>query len=233
MYLKFPLLILSFTSCLMLNAQDNDFKKASKKNNSAKRWTGGIALGITPLPDNQVSLLPSIEYFINDKFSVYNDVALQLNKNYHADSAVMNKKYLRYKAEFRYYFSTSKGYLYPFVGIQFTTATRKFDIGKPGKYYDRHANDSAWFFEKASVNSPFTTTSLQLGLTRRLVEELFLEGSIGYGVKFINTKYDPVTNLRKDEVHGFFNIKPAASYRYIGKTTQSHFTFLMRLCYRF
>ena len=230
---KLFLLIVSFTCCLTLNAQDSDFKKRNKKNNASESWSAGIALGIIPLPDNQGSLLPGIEYFISDQFSVYNEIALQLNKNDHADSAVMNKKYFRYKAEFRYYFSSFGITGYPFLGLQFTTAARKFDIGKPGKYFDRSPGDSAWFFDNASVNSPFITTSLQVGLARRLVEELFMESSIGYGVKFVNTEYNQVSNLRKDKVSGFLNFKPVASYRYIGKTTQSHFTFFMRLYYRF
>jgi hypothetical protein len=97
------LLVIAFR----LNAQDEGFKKISKKDNDAKRWSAGMALGITPLPDNQLSLLPGVEYFISDRFSLYNEIALHLDKKYHSDSAVMNKKYFRYKAEFRYYFSSS------------------------------------------------------------------------------------------------------------------------------
>jgi len=233
MRFKFLLLVLSFIICVKVCAQDEEFKKISKKNNRDARWTAGLALGITPLPDNKLSLLPGIEYFISDKFSVYSEIALQLDKNYHADSSVLNKKYFRYKAELRYYFFISDIPTYPFVGFQFTTSRRKFDIEKPGKYYERNQQDSAWFFDNAKVSSPFIAASLQLGVTKRLVEELFMETSIGYGLKFVNTEYSQVNNLRKDKEHGFFNFKPLASYRYIGKKTQSHFTFFIRLCYRF
>jgi hypothetical protein len=216
-----------------VNAQQEGFKKINRRDDNDKRWTAGMAMGITPLPDNQASLLPGIEFFISERFSVYNEIALHLNKNHHADSSVMNKKYFRYKAEGRFYFTSSTIWSRPFIGLQFTTATRKFNIEKGGNYFERKQTDSTWLFDRASVNSPFLTGSLQLGLSKRIAEELFIETSIGYGLKFINTEYNETINLRKDRFGGWFAIKPASSYRYIGHTTQSHFTLFIRLFYRF
>jgi len=227
---KFILLCSMIISALSLNAQEEEVKKTRNKNNEYKKWSAGLAIGITPLPDNQASLLPGIEYFIDDRFSVYNEVALHLDKSYHADSAVLNKKYFRYKAEFRYYFSM---FSYPFLGLQFTTATRKFDIEKGGNYFERKQGDSTWVFDRASVNSPFIATTLQLGTIKRLIKELFLESSIGCGFKVVNTEYKAISNLRKDRYSGLLNFKPIASYRYIGKNLQCHFTFFMRLSYHF
>jgi hypothetical protein len=227
------IVLLLLTPAMHLRAQEEGVKKISKKENDLLRWSAGIALGITPLPDNQLSLLPGVEFFINDKFSVYHEIAVHVNKNQHADSGVLNKKYFRYKAELRYYFSASSLWSHPYFGIQFTTATRKFDIAKGGNYFERKENDSAWAFSSASVSSPFSTASVQVGLVKNLAEELFLESSLGYGFKIINTEYSSVSNLRKENYRGLFAIKPAAAYRYPGRTIQSQFTFFMRLSYHF
>lgn len=200
---------------------------------SIKRWNAGLSLGIVPIPPSAISIQPNIEFFISPKFSLLNEISLQLEKNDHADSAALNKKFFKYKAEFRYYFRRlKKGGLY--AALQFATAKREFISGKPSYYYDAAYRDSIYSYDKAKVNSPFTTITAQFGGAFKLYGELHIDISLGSGYRIINTSYSETINLRKEsEDFRWILLRPMGSYRYAGMLTRPQLNFWTRLYYRF
>lgn len=202
-----------------------------KKQAVEKRWSISVSPGIVPVPGKPGSVQPGIEFFFNAQFSLLNEIGLQTAKNNDFDSTALNKKYFKYKAELRYYIGENT--IRPYFGLQFTTAKRKFNVGKPNKYYELFQDDSIYTYDKASINSPIVTATVQFGISFRVVTDFYFDLSTGYGARFVDTEYTSLVNLQKNRNVGFFNIKPISSYRYTGKLTRSQFNLGLRFSYRF
>ncbi|HKB43887.1 MAG TPA: hypothetical protein VKC90_05850 [Chitinophagaceae bacterium] len=187
--------------------------------------------GIVPVPGRPLSLRPGIEIYFSPKLSLFNEISLQTGKNKDFDSTAINKKYFRYKAEIRFYWAKVKNAIKPYLGLQFTGAKRKFDVNKSDRYYETFQDDSIYTYNKASINSPVKTGTLQLGLSSRVFKDFYLDTEIGFGFKFINTDYSSLVNLQKIKA-GFLNIKPISSYRYIGKLTRLQFNLGFCILYK-
>jgi hypothetical protein len=173
-----------------------------------------------------------LEFYFIPKFSLLNEISFQTGKHNHSDSSALNKKFFKYKAELRFYlYEGIRGT--PYFALQFITARRSFDIGKKGKYYERNLNDSLFAFDKASVNSPYQALSIQFGATRRMAENFYFESSIGYGMRFVNTEYASIVNLKKVSDKALLRIRPLSTYRYIGRIARSQFNFGFRIFYCF
>lgn len=229
--MKRKLLFLSLFFSLAYVTMAQEGNKISKEE-SARRWAVSFSAGIVPLPDNKGSINPGAEFYISPSFSVLSDIALQLDKNQDLDSTATNKKYVRYKAEFRFYIGKSHQWATPFLGLQFTKANRQFAVEKKGKYFEGDNKDSAFFYDRAHINSPFFTTTAQFGFTKEIANSIYFDFSAGYGFKFTNTTYSSAINLHKARNNDLINL-PKAAYRYTGHHTTSHFTLGFRLYYRF
>lgn len=222
-----------FISCLCL-----PFISAVSAQNQAvalprmHHWAASFSLGTVPLPDTRISIIPGVEYYFTSKFSILSDVTLQLDKNRNMDSTATNKKYMRIKTELRYYFDKSDKWVTPYLSVQFTKAKRSFDVEKSDKYFEKGKIDSAYFYNRASIKSPFVTTTLQMGLSKQIVENLYVDFSLGGGAKFSKTDYTNMSNLRKDKNRELLRL-PKSSYRYIGAITTLQLTMGFRLYYRF
>lgn len=225
--MKKILLILIFSLFLVsLYAQKRDVHEL-------KRWCAGLSAGIVPIPPNALSLQPGIEFFITPQVSLLNEIALQLGKNNHADSFALNKKFFKYKAELRYYFSSGK-LVTPYTAFQFAIAKRQFTIAKHGHFYENTFNDSAYYFDKAAVNSPIAVYAAQFGLTFSIIKSLSFDFYTGAGYRLTDTEYSETENLQKDRrPSGLFYIKPVSSYYYSGKRTALQLNLGGRLFYRF
>ena len=202
-----------------------------KKGKEKQQWAASLSLGNVPLPGIPISLQPGIEFFFTPQFSLFNEIGLQTGKNKNYDSTAINKKYFKYKAEFRFYLG--KKVIRPYFGLQFTTAKRSFDVDKTDRYYETSQDDSVYTYNKASINSPVKTGTLQFGIAFRIVKEFYFDIAIGYGIRYSNTEYSSLVNRQKIRNIGFFNIKPISSYRYNGKITASQLNLGFRLLYRF
>jgi hypothetical protein len=227
-HMKHCLLFCSAAICICFSCYAQPENKPE-----VKRWAVSLSPGTVPLPGNPFSLQPGVEFFFTPKISLLNEVSLQTEKNNDFDSAALNKRYFKYKAEARYYLSANTNRVIPYFGLQFTTASRKFDIGKADRYYDTFQDDSVYTFTSASVNSPVQTLTGQFGLSARVIDNFYFETSFGYGVRFINTTYSAVENPAKIRNVGLFNIKPISSYRYEGKLTRTQLNLGFRVSYRF
>lgn len=197
-----------------------------------KRFLISISAGNVPLPGTNTSLLPGAEVYILPRVSLYGEIALLTGKR-SLDSTAVNKKYFRYKAEIRYYLSKKEPVVKPFIGIQYTNATRSFNVNKTDIYYEQNQIDSIYKYDRAHVISPVKTLTLQVGTAIRIWRRVYGDVAVGYGFRFINTAYTDLVNLRKERRSGFLLIKPVSSYRYIGNMTRSQLNLNFRLSYRF
>lgn len=220
-------LLLGLVACFAgLNAQD-------KEKTKIHRIAPGISLGTVPVPSNPNSIQPSLEVFITKRISVLNEIGLQLEKNEDYDSTARNKRYFKFKAEARFYLGPTDVRGMPYVGLQYTTARRSFDIDRAGRFYEKGNEDSMYTFSRASVNSPVQTLSVQIGANVRCYERLYVDISGGIGYRYVNTSYPRAENLQKVPDIGFLNIKPLSSYKYLGKITRTQLNFNVRVSYRF
>jgi hypothetical protein len=230
MKIKFPLVILLLASSLAAISQEEEIRNQKKNGKPEYKWAASFSLGIVPVPQNPLSLQPGI--YFTPRFSLFNEISIQTGKHNHADSAAMNKKYFKYKAELRYYLPAGMR-TNPFFALQFITAKRNFDRGKPGKFYETGERDSVFTFNKASVNSPYQALSLNFGVTKSLAEKFYLDCSFGYGFRFVNTTYSNIENLQKEKEYRWFSVRPFSSYKYNGRRTGSQLNFALRLFYTF
>lgn len=197
-----------------------------------KKWAVSISLGNTPIPPTALSIQPGIEYFFTPRISLFTEISLQTGKKRNADSAALNKRFLKYKAEIRYLLVQEFKPITPYLAFQFAIARRNFEIGKPGFYYEKK-EDSVYRFDKVMVESPYTTVTAQIGSNIRLYKGFFLDISIGAGLRLVNTSYFSAVNLQKDrEPDGLFYIRPLTSYRYNGRVAKPQFNLWMRLFHR-
>jgi hypothetical protein len=198
MKIKLLLVILISASSLSAISQEEEIKSENKNEKPEYRWTASFSLGIIPVPQNPLSLQPGIEFYFTPRFSLFNEISIQTGKHNHADSAALNKKYFKYKAELRYYLPAGIR-TSPFFALQFITAKRSFDRAKPGKYYETGEEDSVFTFNRASVNSPYQALSINFGVTKYLAEKFYLDCSFGYGFRFVNTTYSNIENLQLEK----------------------------------
>ncbi|HLF47578.1 MAG TPA: hypothetical protein VI548_14200 [Chitinophagaceae bacterium] len=204
-----------------------------EKETAKKHWAISFSPGIVPLPGDPLGLQPGAEFFFNPKISLLNEISLQTGKNKNLYSTALNKEYFKYKTEIRYYITKKEKVNKVYFGIQFTTAKRKFDVGKPDRYYETFQDDSIYTYNSASINSPVKTGTLQFGVTAKVFNDFYIDLGMGYGVRVINTEYTSLVNLKKISNVGIFHIRPISSYYYNGKLTRSQLNFGFRIYYRF
>jgi hypothetical protein len=220
---------------LIVSFQITTLAQQKKVIQSFERFAVSVGVGSAPLPGGNATIIPGFEFYFSPHFSFLNELSLQLEKNDNEDSLAFNKKFLRYKGELRYYFEEDVRRVTAYFGLQFAAGKRNFDIKKRYWYYERPSTDSVFYFDQATVNSPYQTITFQIGMVGRLFDQLSLDINGGYGFRFVNTSYPTTVNLTKDVLPRslFGSIKPFSSYRYIGRTRQSQFNLAFRLLYRF
>lgn len=208
-------------------------ERTSDKNpDGMKRFLISVSAGNVPLPGTNTSILPGAEVYILTRVSLYGEIALLTGKK-SLDSTAVDKKYFRYKAEIRYYLSKNEPVVKPFIGMQYTNATRSFNVNKTDIYYEQNQIDSIFIYDRAHVNSPVQTFTFQAGTAIRIRKNIYGDIAAGCGFRVINTDYSELVNWRKERRVGFLFIKPISSYRYTGSMTRSQFNLNFRISYRF
>jgi|CXWL01.1.fsa_nt_gi hypothetical protein len=220
--------------CLAILSLISISAAAQEKNEAAiKRCLVSFSVGGVPIPGNPTSLLPGVEFYITPRVSVFNEVALQTQKNKDFDSTALNKKYFKYKAEARFYLFDKAKRVMPYLALQYTTAKRNFNVNKSWTYYDTFQDDSIYSYSRASINSPIQTITGQFGLAIRVYDNFYIDFSMGLGARHINTSYSLVENLQKIRNRQLFNINLNSSYRFNGSITRAQLNMGFRVSYRF
>jgi hypothetical protein len=191
------------------------------------------SLGITPIPNNPLTILPGIEFYITERVSLFNEISLQTEKNKDFDSSSQNKKYFRYKAELRYYLTGDERNIKPYVAAQFTTARRSFDRNRQSSYFIPGSDDSVFQYNRANINSPVQTATVQVGLAMQVFRRCYFDVAGGFGARFTNTAYTNVVGLQKVSESEFFGKELAAAYRFPGRQTRIQINLNFRFSYRF
>lgn len=177
-----------------------------------------LAPALIPISQPGLGIQPGVEYRFNDKYSLLAEITIPVNGKNSKDSSELNKQYFRIKSELRYSFLTKRKASHLYAGLQLSHASRQF-INRNSFYFDNPSVDSVYYYDKASINSPVTTVSLQFGsifTRRRFAVDIFM----GIGARFINTNIsDIVTPVRGIIVDDSDGPHFTASYSFAGNKT--------------
>jgi hypothetical protein len=218
---KLPLSFLYFIFPILLNAQ---------KDSKDPKWGISFTLAYIPVTSNgQLGIQPGVAYHPNKHFSLLTEATFQTGKNSDADPSFTDKRYLRIKPEIRYFLSNTKEFK-DYIGLQASYTARGF-ISNYGYYYDDLPGDSVISYDRARINSPIITTSIQLGSLVSIGKSFMLEGFTGVGIRFVNTEYTEVINPQTSKHERLWGLIP--SFYYPGKRIMFHANFGLRILYFF
>ena len=198
---------------------------------SQKGWAATLTPAFIPISQPGLGIQPGVEYRFNDRFSLLAEITIPVNKKNSKDSLELNKQYLRYKMEIRYSLLTKSKRGHYYTGLQVSSSQRKF-TNMGGFYYDERHTDSVYYYDKASINSPVTTVSVQFGsiITKgRFAVDVFA----GIGTRFIHTTISNIENPVRSVIMSSDGLNLTASYSYEGNITMFHFSGGIRFMWHF
>lgn len=197
-----------------------------------KGWAATLAAALIPISQPGLGVQPGVEYRFNDRISLLAEITIPVNKKDSKDSSELNKKYLRYKTEIRYSFLTKSKKSHEYAGFQVSRASRSFS-NLNGLYYKEKAGDSVYFYDRAFINSPITTLSIQFGSVisfGRFALDLFA----GIGARFIHTSVTDIVNPVSAATDSRRDGVPfTPSYSYAGNITMFHLNGGVRFMWHF
>jgi hypothetical protein len=199
------------------------------------KWGTSFTPALVQSPTIHYGAQAGAEYRINDRLSVLTEIAFATGN--HQDSSSRNSKYFRIKPELRYHlFETRRGYKV-YTGVQISYSFRKWNDLNGGCYFNKKLYpDTLITYNKASINSPILTSSLQLGTLVPISDHFYIDLFIGMGIRMIFTKYSGIENASKDLYNQpVCKIVPAPdpAYWVNGTVSRFHSNFGIRLLYRF
>ncbi len=204
----------------------------AQTDSAQKGWAVTLASALIPISQPGLGIQPGVEYRFNDRISLLAEITIPLYKKDSKDSSELDKKYLRYKTEIRYSFLTKSKKSHQYAGFQVSRASRSFS-NVNGLYYKEKGGDSVYFYDKASINSPITTLSLQFGSiisNGRFAVDVFA----GIGARFIHTSLtdivNPVSAVANSRTDG---VTFTPSYSYAGNITMFHLNGGVRFMWHF
>jgi hypothetical protein len=205
-------------------------------NAQSEKQQSGLAISFTgaliPISQPGLGIQPGLEYRFNNRIGLLAELTIAANKKNSKDSSELDKKYFRIKSELRYSFLTKRKNMHQYAGLQITSSRRSF-INQNSFYFDNKHVDSVYYYDRAYINSPVATVSLQFGsiITKgKFATDIFA----GIGVRFINTKLRNVENPVRGIINrGIEGPHFTASYSYSGNITMFHFNAGIRLMWHF
>jgi hypothetical protein len=207
---------------------------AAQKAKTENKWTASLTGAIIPLPEFNAGIQPGINYQFSDRLSLLTEITIRVGNKADKDSEAVNKKYFRIQPELRYNFFNKKRKRNDYAGLRLSYAVRKFaDINK-GFYAIKRPGDDGFFYDKANINSPVITSSIQFGTMFSAGKKLSIDLFTGIGARFIKTAYtdvvNPIKGMRSRPADGpvFY-----ASYSYDGNLTMFYLNAGLRLMYHF
>lgn len=189
----------------------------AQKSGEQKGFAATLTGALIPISQPGLGIQPGAEYRFNDRISLLAEIAIPVNKKNSKDSSELNKQYLRIKSEIRYSLlsKSKKNHLY--AGFQVSSSSRRF-INQNGFIYDKQGADSVTYYNKASVNSPVRTVSVQFGsviTNGQFAVDIFA----GIGARFIHTTISDVEIPVRGVILRADGLRLTASYSYAGNAT--------------
>jgi hypothetical protein len=161
------------------------------------KWGVTFTPAIIMSSDFKYAFQPGAEYRFNDRLSLLTEVAFLTGKS--KDPSFSNNKFFRIKPELRYYSPVSKHGLQSYVGFQLSYTYRKWENVSGGCYFDKKMYaDSIVSYDRATINSPILTSSLQLGTPISFGDHFGMDIFMGLGMRMIFTKYSNIENATKE-----------------------------------
>jgi hypothetical protein len=199
----------------------------------AVTWTPTV---MAPPFENQFGLQIGAQYKIANSLNLLTEVTIPTGKDSDPKNGISNKKYFRIKPELRYFIFKEKTFDY--VGLQFSYAFRSFTKSGPSNfYYDHLPHDSVVWYDKADINSPIFTASVQFGTDCVISQHFVVDLFCGFGVRIITTEHTNVTNAsvkaKYTPICNMFPFVPEDAYHYNGNLTRFHMNVGFRLMYFF
>ena len=199
------------------------------------KWAASLTGAIIPLPEFNAGIQPGIQYKLSDRFSLSTEITIRVGNKADKDSEAVDKKYFRIQPELRYHFPFKKRKNNMYAGLRLSYAIRKFaDVNKGFYSTQSPGGEEGYYYDKAKINSPVFTSSVQLGTIVSSQKKLSADVFMGIGARFITTKYtdivNPVSGIRIRPTDGpqFY-----ASYSVNGSVTWLHVNAGLRLVYHF
>ncbi len=198
-----------------------------------KGWAATFTFTSIPIGQPGLGIQPGVEYRFNNRYSLLAEIAFRANKTNNKDSSILDKHYMKFKAGLRYSFPSKKErWSHDYAGLQISWASRKF-INTNGFYDDHLPGDTVYYYSKASINSPITTVSLQVGSI--ITDGRFaVDAFIGIGARFIHTTITDVENqVKQVRQKNGSGLHFTASYSYAGNVTMFHLNGGIRFMWHF
>ena len=174
-------------------------------------WGVTLAGAMVPLPTFTLGVQPGILYKVSERVSLLTELTIPVVKNIGDNSGTTNQKYFRIQPEFRYHFPYKKRKNNIYMGLRLSYAIRKLENVDGGFYSDKTAGaGEGYSFDKAQINSPIMTSSLQVGSIASGTKKMSIDFFLGIGARFINTEYTDVVNPVID-----FRNRPADGFRLV------------------
>lgn len=195
-------------------------------------WYASLSGAVIPFPQWDLGIQPGIGYRLNHRVSLLAEATIRIGNKNSPKSEAFNKKYFRVQPELRYQLESKKKGRTMYAGLRLSYSIRKFtDVN--GFYSNNSAGDQGFFYDKADINSPVFTSSLQFGSLFSVGKKLSLDVFAGTGARFINTTFanviNPISGRRvKEDGPSIY-----ASYTYEGSIVRLQFNTGLRLIYHF
>jgi hypothetical protein len=196
------------------------------------KWFASLTGAVIPFPDWDVGIQPGIGCKLADRFTLLTEVTIRVGNKNSPRSEAFNKKYFRVQPELRYYLKTKKKERNMYAGFRISYSLRKF-TDENGFYSINNSTDEGFFYDKADVNSPVFTSSLQVGSLFSAGKKISIDVSAGTGARFINTAFanvvNPISGVRVKDDGPTIN----ASYSYKGSLIRLQLNAGLGLIYHF
>lgn len=175
---------------------------------------------------------PGVEYRFNDRLSLLTEAGFVTSKDHY----FTNYRFFRIKPELRYYGPESRHGLQNYIAFQLSYVYRKWENNKGGCFFEKKMYaDSITGYDKATINSPVVTSSIQIGTPLSFGEHFGIDFFMGIGVRMIFTNYSNIENASKgDYIPPKCRLSPAPDPAYIvnGTVTRFHGSAGFRFFYR-
>lgn len=206
----------------------------AQKAEEEKKWSASITGAIIPLPEINVGIQPGLAYQFNDRYALSTEVTIRLGNKDDKNLEAINKQYFRVQPELRYYLKSKKRKRKDYTGLRLSYASRKFEDITKGFYANKFPGNNGIFYDRAKINSPVFTTSIQYGTDLPINKNFSFDFFLGMGIRSIRTTYtdviNPIPGVRSRPADG-----PSlyASYSYNGKVLWFHFNSGFRFKWHF
>ena len=164
------------------------------------KWSATFTPALVENPEINYGWQIGMCYDVAPRFQALSSLTTGLGILPLAKPVTTDKNYFRIKSEFRYINLQSHDWVRPYVGLQTSLVSRSWKSVNSGSYYEgTFQSDSVVNFTSARINSQAIITTIQFGVNTEILDQVYIDLSLGLGTKWVSTKYTEVTDPVKYE----------------------------------